>query len=78
MWRTLWRSGFLGLELDEAAPDHSTISWTRRLIDVETHERVFTWVLERLAEAGPAGRTDAWDRCDDAGGERGDAKHRAA
>jgi transposase len=43
---------FLGLELDEAAPDHSTISRTRRLIDVETHERVFTWVLERLAKEG--------------------------
>src|SRR5262245_35664135 len=43
---------FLGLELDEAAPDHSTISRTRRLIDVETHERVFGWVLERLAKGG--------------------------
>jgi transposase len=43
---------FLGLELDEAAPDHSTISRTRRLIDVQTHERVFTWVLERLAKQG--------------------------
>jgi transposase len=43
---------FLDLELDEAAPDHSTISRTRRLIDVETHERVFTWVLERLAKGG--------------------------
>ena len=43
---------FLGLELEEAAPDHSTISRTRRLIDVETHERVFTWVLERLAKGG--------------------------
>jgi len=43
---------FLGLELDEAAPDHSTISRTRRLIDVETHQRVFTWVLERLAKEG--------------------------
>lgn len=43
---------FLGLSLDETAPDHSTISRTRRLIDVETHRAVFTWVLERLAEAG--------------------------
>jgi transposase len=43
---------FLGLELDEGAPDHSTISRTRRLIDVETHQRVFTWVLERLAKGG--------------------------
>jgi transposase len=43
---------FLGLALDEGAPDHSTISRTRRLIDVETHERVFTWVLERVAGEG--------------------------
>ena len=43
---------FLGLALDEGAPDHSTISRTRRLIDVETHEQVFTWVLERLASEG--------------------------
>jgi len=33
---------FLGLVLPEAPPDHSTISRTRRLIDLETHEAVFT------------------------------------
>jgi transposase len=43
---------FLGLDLAEAAPDHSTISRTRRLIDVETHQAVFTWILQRLANAG--------------------------
>jgi transposase len=43
---------FLGLELGEAPPDHSTISRTRRLIDVETHRAVFSWILNRLAEAG--------------------------
>jgi len=43
---------FLGLGLDERGPDHSTISRTRRLIDVETHREVFGWVLERLALAG--------------------------
>jgi len=43
---------FLGLELDEAPPDHSTISRTRRLIDVETHRAVFSWILDRLATAG--------------------------
>jgi transposase len=43
---------FLGLELNDAPPDHSTISRTRRLIDVETHQAVFTWILERLAAAG--------------------------
>lgn len=43
---------FLNLGLDERGPDHSTISRTRRLIDVETHREVFGWVLERLAQAG--------------------------
>jgi hypothetical protein len=43
---------FLGLELPEAPPDHSTISRTRRLIDLETHRAVFTWILQRLADAG--------------------------
>ena len=42
---------FLGLAVDEAAPDHSTISRTRRKIDVETHREVFTWVQQRLVEA---------------------------
>jgi transposase len=38
---------FLGLELHEPTPDHPTISRTRRLIDLETHRAVFTWVLQR-------------------------------
>ena len=42
---------FVGLGLSESCPDHSTISRTRRLIDVETHRRVFGWVLGRLAAA---------------------------
>jgi transposase len=40
------------LVLPEAPPDHSTISRTRRLIDLETHEAVFTWMLQRLGDAG--------------------------
>jgi len=53
---------FLGLGLDEGAPDHSTISRTRRLIDVEAHRAVFTWVQERLVEAGLlTGKTIAID-----------------
>jgi len=54
-----WRAGdslglrkFLSLKLEEMVPDHSTISRTRRLIDVETHQAVFRWVLELLAEKG--------------------------
>jgi transposase len=43
---------FLSLGLDENTPDHVTISRTRRLIDGATHQRIFTWVLERLAPGG--------------------------
>src|SRR6267143_2451603 len=43
---------FLSLGLDEKTPDHVTISRTRRLIDGETHQNIFSWVLERLAQAG--------------------------
>src|SRR3984885_7511431 len=43
---------FLRLGVDEAARDHSTISRTRRLSDLETHRDVFTWVQQRLVEAG--------------------------
>ena len=43
---------FLSIGLDENTPDHVTISRTRRLIDGETHQRIFTWVLERLAQSG--------------------------
>src|ERR1700691_3602515 len=41
---------FVRIALDENVPDHSTISRTRRLIDVETHQAVFQWVLQVLAE----------------------------
>src|SRR5450631_3015264 len=43
---------FLGFGLDERTPDHSTISRTRRLIDVDTHRKVFFWVLGVLADHG--------------------------
>src|SRR5229473_2131205 len=53
---------FLRLGLEEGAPDHSTISRTRRLIDLETHRAVFTWVQQRLVAAGLLkGRTIAID-----------------
>ena len=54
-WRaadSLALRSFLRIGLDEAPPDHSTISRTRRLIDVETHREVFTWVLGVIAEKG--------------------------
>ena len=43
---------FLRVGLEETAPDQTTISRTRRLIDVETHQLVFAWVLTVLAEHG--------------------------
>ena len=43
---------FLGIGLDQTLPDHSTISRTRRLIALETHRAVFTWVLQCLSTAG--------------------------
>src|SRR5450755_3807972 len=54
-WRTadsLALRSFLGFELSQSTPDHSTISRTRRLIDVATHRTVFGWVLNVLAEEG--------------------------
>ena len=53
---------FLRVAVDEAPPDHSTIARTRRLIDLETHRTVFTWVQQRLVEAGRlTGKTIAID-----------------
>ncbi len=43
---------FVGIALDEYTPDHSTISSTRRLIDLDTHGEVFGWVLGVLADRG--------------------------
>ena len=43
---------FLGLPIDSPAPDHSTISRTRRLIDLETHAEVFRFLLKVLANHG--------------------------
>ena len=40
---------FLGYELTDQTTDHSTLSRNRRLIDLETHEEVFVWVLQVLA-----------------------------
>ncbi|MBW3653969.1 MAG: transposase, partial [Actinobacteria bacterium] len=43
-WRcndSLSLKAFLGVAVDAPAPDHSTISRTRRLVDLETHAEVF-------------------------------------
>jgi transposase len=54
-WRasdSLALRSFLRLPVDEPPPDHSTISRTRRVIDLESHRAVFTWVQQRLVAAG--------------------------
>lgn len=43
---------FLKYGLNEATPDHVTISRTRRLIDEGSHQAVFTWVLTEVAKRG--------------------------
>ena len=64
-WRTadsLSLRQFVGYALDEATPDHSTISRTRRLFWLETHKAVFRWVLKILNEEGLiSGRTVSID-----------------
>jgi transposase len=54
-WRcndSLSLKSFLGVACDKPAPDHSTISRTRRLIDLETHGEVFRYLLKVLANHG--------------------------
>lgn len=54
-WRvadSLSLRGFLNYGLEEATPDHVTISRTRRLLDEATHQAVFTWVLTEVARRG--------------------------
>src|SRR5712675_878484 len=43
---------FLKYGFEEATPDHVTISRTRRLLDEETHQAVFTLVLTEVARRG--------------------------
>jgi transposase len=54
---------FLGYDLSEQTPDHSTVSRTRRLYSVETHKAVMKWVLKILRKHGLA---DAQSVCIDA------------
>ena len=69
---------FLGYDLSEQTPDHSTVSRTRRLYSVETHRAVMKWVLKILRKHGLA---DAQSVCIDAttlAGQRGDEELGAA
>lgn len=52
-WRvadSLTLRDFLGYAATEEPPDHSTISRNRRLLSLEAHRQVFTWVLQVLAK----------------------------
>jgi transposase len=54
-WRladSLSLRNFLGYALDEATPDHWTISRTRRWYGLETHKAVFRWVIKVLTGEG--------------------------
>ena len=52
----------LDYELDETTPDHSTLSRTRRRLDLEAHRAVFGWALALLTREGLlAGGTVAVD-----------------
>ena len=43
---------FLGYDLTQRTPDHSTLSVIRSRMDIEVHREVFGWILQRLAEHG--------------------------
>lgn len=43
---------FLGFAMDDPTPNHSTLSRTRRLLGIETHEAFFEWILKILAKEG--------------------------
>jgi len=43
---------FLLLDSKESVPDHSSLSRIRSRLSLELHQKVFSWVLEVLADAG--------------------------
>jgi transposase len=43
---------FLGYELTESTPDHSTLSRIRQRLPVEVHQETFLWILKALAKGG--------------------------
>ena len=80
VWRvadSLSLRSFLELDMTEAAPDHSTLSRTRRRIDVETRGGVHVGAGAGVGSRSGAGE-DGRHRRDDAGSERSDAEHRAS
>jgi transposase len=43
---------FLGFDMSEATPDHSSLCRIRQRLDLEVHQEVFTFVLKLLAQKG--------------------------
>ena len=43
---------FLGYDLTQSTPDHSTLSRIRQRLPVEVHQEVFLWMLKVLSKAG--------------------------
>ena len=43
---------FLGYDIKQSTPDHSSLCKVRQRIDLETHNEVFAWVLKLLAQKG--------------------------
>ena len=53
---------FIGYDLDEPAPDHSTFCRTRKRLPVEVFEKVFNCILSECVEAGMVkGKTQSFD-----------------
>ena len=80
-WRcadSLSLRAFLGVPLDEATPDHSTMSVTRKRLPPEVFDEVFQFVLAIADEKRLLGRQNGGRRQHDAGGQRGHEEHRAA
>lgn len=40
----------MGFDLNDSTPDHSSVSRTRRMMEIETHQEVFGWILTLLAK----------------------------
>ena len=54
-WRvadSLTMRQFLGCELTDSTPDHSTLSRTRHRLPLEVHQEVFNWIGQVLAKEG--------------------------
>lgn len=54
-WRcadSLALRSFLGFRMDQATPDHSSLSRIRQRLSVEVHDQVFQMVLEILSQQG--------------------------